>query len=167
EAGLGLETGGTASRWALATADGTLLARGEVAPMTGHVFEEAVERRYRATIAGLAEAVLGHARPVAVLAGITGLGEGPELAFFREALAAALKVDPPRVHLVDDMWLGYRALFAPGEGIVVYAGTGSIGYHLTQAGEAVRAGGRGLIIDDAGSATWIARRALRAVLRME
>jgi N-acetylglucosamine kinase-like BadF-type ATPase len=65
------------------------------------------------------------------------------------------------------MWIAYLAHFAPGEGILVYGGTGSIGYYLGEKEETIRVGGRGNLIDDGGSAFWIARHALRHVLRAE
>src|SRR3546814_788760 len=65
----------------------------------------------------------------------------------------------------DDMWIAYRGVVAPGAGYVVSAGTGSVGYHLRTDGEAIRVGGRGMLIDDAGSAFWIALQGLRLVLR--
>jgi glucosamine kinase len=65
------------------------------------------------------------------------------------------------------MWIAYLSYFALGEGILVYSGTGSIGYYLSEAKEVIRVGGRGNLIDDGGSGFWIAREALRAVLRAE
>ncbi|HST95183.1 MAG TPA: BadF/BadG/BcrA/BcrD ATPase family protein, partial [Microvirga sp.] len=71
------------------------------------------------------------------------------------------------VFVAEDMWIAYLAYFALGEGILVYSGTGSIGYYLSEAKEVIRVGGRGNLIDDGGSGFWIAREALKAVLRAE
>ena len=166
--GLGIETGGTASRWCLVSAAGEVMARGDVAPMTGHVFSEADHERVRGIFAGLASELAGHGRPSAIVAGVTGIGSAsPTTALFARMLAGAFQCAETSVLVVDDMWLGYRARFAPGEGIVVYAGTGSIGYHLAAGGEIIRAGGYGVLVDDGGAATWIATEALRFVLRRE
>ena len=63
------------------------------------------------------------------------------------------------------MWIAYLSYFALGEGILVYSGTGSIGYYLSEDKDVIRVGGRGNLIDDGGSGFWIAREALKAVLR--
>ena len=52
-----------------------------------------------------------------------------------------------------------------GEGVLVYAGTGSVAYHETPAGEVVRAGGYGYLVDDAGAGFWIGQQALRALFQ--
>jgi N-acetylglucosamine kinase-like BadF-type ATPase len=54
-----------------------------------------------------------------------------------------------------------------GEGILVYSGTGSIGYYLSETKDVIRVGGRGNLIDDGGSGFWIAREALKRILRKE
>src|SRR6185503_3419505 len=61
----------------------------------------------------------------------------------------------------------YLGVFAPGEGHLVYAGTGSVGAHIGADGTFHRAGGRGFILDDAGSGFWIACQALRHIWREE
>jgi glucosamine kinase len=65
---------------------------------------------------------------------------------------------------MNDMDLAYRANFAPGVGILIYAGTGSIGYHIAKDGSIVRSGGYGFLIDDAGGGFWIGREALKTAL---
>jgi N-acetylglucosamine kinase-like BadF-type ATPase len=68
---------------------------------------------------------------------------------------------------MSDIELACRAAFAPGAGIVVYAGTGSIAAFLDGSGTLQRAGGHGAVIDDAGGGHWIARQALRHIWRAE
>ncbi|WP_293799794.1 N-acetylglucosamine kinase [uncultured Bosea sp.] len=166
--GLGIETGGTGSRWCLSTSSGAILARGEMEPMTGHVFTQAERDRVSGIFVRLATELAGIGKPAAIVAGVTGLGpESAVRAVFSEILATAFGCREDKILVVDDMWLGYRARFQPGEGIIVYSGTGSIGYHLAADGEIIRAGGRGVLIDDAGSAAWIAAEALRRLLRRE
>ena len=166
--GLGIETGGTGSRWCLSAPSGAIVARGEMEPMTGHVFSQAERDRVSGIFARLAGAVDNIGRPAAIVAGVTGLGpESAIRAVFSTMLASAFGCPEAKILVVDDMWLGYRARFEPGEGIIVYSGTGSIGYHLSAEGEIIRAGGRGVLIDDGGSAAWIAAAALRGLLRRE
>lgn len=166
--GLGIETGGTGSRWCLSAPSGAIVARGEMEPMTGHVFTQAERERVTGVFARLAGELGNIGRPAAIVAGVTGLGpESAVRGVFSEILATAFACPEAKILIVDDMWLGYRARFAPGEGIIVYSGTGSIGYHLCTDGEIIRAGGRGVLIDDGGSAAWIAAEALRRLLRRE
>ena len=66
-----------------------------------------------------------------------------------------------------DIELACRASFAPGHGILVMAGTGSIAAHLRADSLLERAGGRDSLLDDGGSGYWIAREALRGVWRRE
>lgn len=166
--GLGIETGGTGSRWCLSSPSGVILARGEMEPMTGHVFTQAERDRVANIFTRLAAELDGIGRPAAIIAGVTGLGpESAVRAVFSEILANAFGCAEAKILVVDDMWLGYRARFQPGEGIIVYSGTGSIGYHLSAEGEIIRAGGRGVLLDDGGSAAWIAAAALRGLLRRE
>ena len=99
-------------------------------------------------------------------AGVTGF-DAAQSAALAAALAGALGLDTGRVQLASDIELACRAAFAPGEGIVVYAGTGSIAAHLAVDGQLHRAGGRGAVLDDAGGGHWIAREALKRVWRAE
>ena len=63
------------------------------------------------------------------------------------------------------MHVAFASAFGPGEGVLIYAGTGSVAYHETVTGETVRAGGYGYLIDDAGAGYWIGHEALRALFR--
>jgi len=166
--GLGIETGGTGSRWCLSAPSGAIVGRGEMEPMTGHVFTQAERERVTGVFTRLAAELASIGEPAAIVAGVTGLGpESAVRGVFSDILAAAFACPGAKILVVDDMWLGYRARFQPGEGIIVYSGTGSIGYHLGTEGEIIRAGGRGVLIDDGGSAAWIAAEALRRLLRCE
>ena len=166
--GLGLDAGGTATRWALADATGRLLARGEGPALSGHVFTPEADSRARAIAAALAAAILPHGQPAAALAGVTGTSQGtPQAARLAAILAEALGTPVPCITVTDDIGILHRARFAPGTGILVYAGTGSAACHITADGTDLHAGGLGALIDDAGGGYVIARDALRALLRTE
>jgi N-acetylglucosamine kinase-like BadF-type ATPase len=160
--GLGIDAGGSATRWALLDAAGGVVARGSLEAVNGHLFVPESRARFVAFAQALAAAL--PALPAAVVAGITGLtGDAPEAAVAAEILAAAL--GGAAVAVQDDLWIGYHAAFRPGEGIAVYAGTGSVGMHIRADGTIVRVGGRGILIDDAGSAFWIGKRGLDLLYR--
>ncbi len=164
--GLGIDAGGTQTRWALADADGNLLAEGSVAglsalQMGSHTGRDAVY----AALAELARAVLAHSRVQRVCAGLTGFGGDSEL--LQHVLAELLGLDDSAVVLRNDIEIAYLDNFQPGEGYLIYAGTGSIGAFIDADGQFYRAGGRGVILDDGGGGFWIAREALRHIWRAE
>ncbi len=166
--GLGLDGGGTGARWRLASEDGRILGEGALGPLTGHVFDAATRNAAQEAIAALLAAVLAAGKPVRICAGITGLSTGSETAALMATwLAGAFRLAPNAVQVVDDMRIAYRSAFQPGEGILVYAGTGSVAIHLAGDGTTVRAGGHGYLIDDAGGGYWIGRQALAALVRAE
>jgi N-acetylglucosamine kinase-like BadF-type ATPase len=160
---MGLDIGGTASRWVLCGDDGQELARGKAQGATGHVFNPAERDRLRDALAAIAGAV-GPYAIASVTAGLTGYGAAVSGAV-TALVAGAFGTDPSRVIVIDDVALAYLANFAPGEGHLVSAGTGSIGIHVGRDGGFIRVGGRGILIDDGGSGSWIALRALDRMYR--
>ena len=164
--GLGIDAGGTQTRWALAAPGGAILAEGTVDGLSALQMATPHGRdAVRATFERLAAEVLQHAHPVRVQAGLTGFGGDGEL--LQGWLAALLGVAPSAVLLCNDIEIAYRASFAPGEGYLVYAGTGSIGAFIDEQHVFHRAGGRGVVLDDGGGGFWIAREALRHIWRNE
>jgi N-acetylglucosamine kinase-like BadF-type ATPase len=122
-------------------------------------------QRIRDTLAELARDVLATGRPLGVYAGLTGFSEGGDP--LRTLIADALGLMPNEVSLGSDIEIAYLDLFKPGEGYVVYAGTGCIAAFIDERGQLHRAGGRGAILDDAGGGFWIACQALRHIWRAE
>jgi glucosamine kinase len=87
----------------------------------------------------------------------------PELAaVVRHSLAEILSTP---IDVVGDMQIALEAAFDTGPGVVVNAGTGSFAYGRNVEGNTARAGGWGFAISDEGSAHWIGRSAVRAVLK--
>ena len=161
--GLGIDAGGTQTRWALASAPGDIVAEGAVRGMSALQLRE--PQSLREALAELATAVLAHGRPARVHAGLTGLGG--EVETLRALVAAPLGLAPGAVAVTSDIEIAYLDVFAPGEGYVVYAGTGSVAAFIDLEGTLHRAGGRGVVLDDGGGGFWIAREALRRVWRRE
>lgn len=166
ELGLGIDAGGTETRWALAAPGGAILAEGRVAGLSALQMGTPGGRdAVRATFAELAAGVLPYGVPARVQAGLTGFGGDDER--LQRWLAELLHLAPAAIHFCSDMEIAYRASFAPGEGYLVYAGTGSIGAFIDREGHFHRAGGRGVVLDDGGGGFWIAKEALRHIWRLE
>jgi N-acetylglucosamine kinase-like BadF-type ATPase len=72
---------------------------------------------------------------------------------------------PTPIVVVGDMEIALEAVFAFGPGVVVNAGTGSFAYGRDRQGRTLRAGGWGFAIGDEGSAHWIGRSVVAALLR--
>jgi N-acetylglucosamine kinase-like BadF-type ATPase len=164
--GLGIDAGGTQTRWALADAGGAIVAEGHVTGASAlQMASPAGRELLRATFEELARAVLAHGVPVRVRAGLTGFGgDGHVLIGW---LSELLGVAPAAIALCNDIEIAYLDAFAPGQGYLVYAGTGSIAAYIDDAGTFHRAGGRGVMLDDAGGGFWIAREAMRRIWRRE
>lgn len=86
----------------------------------------------------------------------------PELAEIVRSILAEVLSGP--VDVVDDMRTSLEAAFGDEPGIIVIAGTGSSAYGRNSQGKTLRAGGWGFAVGDEGSAHWIGRAAISAVL---
>jgi N-acetylglucosamine kinase-like BadF-type ATPase len=87
----------------------------------------------------------------------------PELAAMVRGILA--EILPTPIDVVGDMEIALQAAFGDDPGAIVIAGTGSIAYGRDKTGKTLRAGGWGFEIGDEGSAHWIGRAAVSAVLR--
>jgi N-acetylglucosamine kinase-like BadF-type ATPase len=162
---LGIDVGGTASRWVACDDTGGVIARGKANGATGHLFNAIERDRLQKALSAIAAELSAQGLVAGfVTVGLTAYG----IAVFEQMtqlLVDTFGVAASNTIVVDDMTLAYAAIFAPGEGHLVSAGTGSIGLHIGEDGKIVRVGGRGILIDDAGSGSWIALRALDQVYR--
>jgi N-acetylglucosamine kinase-like BadF-type ATPase len=166
--GLGIDAGGSKTRWALARPGGELLAEGEAEGFSAlQMGNEDGSAHISAVLDAIAGAVLPVGKPAAAVAGITGLADDSAGELLAAMIAQPLAIGRAAVLLCNDMEIACRDLFAPGAGYLVYAGTGSIGAYIDADGRFHRVGGHGGILDDAGSGFWIALQALRQVWRAE
>jgi glucosamine kinase len=164
---LGLDAGGTETRWALADSAGALQAEGVAPPLSGlMLLDDAGQAALATALQALSTALPARVSLRAAWAGVTGLGPA-QAAELATRVAQTLGLPEGAVTVASDVELAYRAAWAPGEGLLVYAGTGSIAAQLAPDGTLQRAGGRGAVIDDAGGGHWLAREALRLVWRAE
>src|SRR5471032_1619966 len=166
---LGIDAGGTRTRWALADAAGAIVAEGSAAGWSAtQMADPAGRAAAQAVFSALAADVLAAGSPARVCAGLTGFGgEADHSALLAGWLSERLAIAPQAVQLRSDIEIAYLDSFAPGEGYLVYAGTGSIAAWIAADGVFHRAGGRGVLLDDGGGGYWIAREALRHIWRRE
>jgi N-acetylglucosamine kinase-like BadF-type ATPase len=167
---LGLDAGGSQTRWAVAGAEGVVIASGCVGGVSALQMNDAVGRSaVTQVLADLAQQLQAVAQVQRVCAGVTGMGAAlePAALALQAALAQALGLELKAVALCNDMEVAYRDVFVPGAGYLVYAGTGSMAAFIDESGALHRAGGRGGVLDDGGSGFWIAREALRQIWRTE
>ena len=170
--GLGIDAGGSSTGWQLVAEDGTVLASGRTGGITGHLY-----RHDSTELSGEGEQTIGRlkellaeagaaGKPSGVVLGAAGLdGTGPAAAQLRSLISSELGLREEAVLVDNDMEIAYRGVFEPAEGVLVYAGTGSIAWHVPRSGPAIRVGGHGYLIDDAGGGFWIGRQALQHTLR--
>ncbi|MBV7538169.1 ATPase [Duganella sp. sic0402] len=164
--GLGIDAGGTQTRWALADASGAIVAEGSVGGMSATQMNSAAGRdAVRGIFAMLASQVLAAGQPARACAGLTGFDGASTQA--TQLLADVLKIAPTAISMRNDVEIAYLDSFAPGQGYLVYAGTGSIAAWIDADGQFHRAGGRGVTLDDGGGGFWIARQAMRHIWRLE
>jgi glucosamine kinase len=162
---LGIDAGGSSTRWLLRD-ETQILARGKTEPLTGHVATSTQQKQTLTNLTAMLLKVSSIAQPQSVVAGITGLSassNAPE--WFRKNIAQLLHLDIKQVNIYDDIYIAYLTAFEPEEGILIYAGTGSVAVYLKRDGSRLRAGGFGYLIDDAGGGFWIGREGLKQVLR--
>lgn len=162
---LGLDMGGTATRWATCDASGAVTARGSGPGATAlGLLDPTLRAGFEAALKAVAEgAGDGIAGATVGLTG-SGVAPGPEAA---EAVATGLGLPVARITVLNDMVLAWHAVFPEGGsgGHLVAAGTGSVGMSIDAQGAVTLVGGRGTLIDDAGSGAWLALRALDSVWR--
>ena len=168
---LGLDAGGTGTRWALANTAGEMLREGAVAGLTALMMGNAAGRdQMLGTASALAGEVAaqGLGAPMRIAVGITGYSDDPVLAGQMQTLFGGLFSLPAEsVSITSDIVIAYHAAFEPGQGYLVYAGTGSIGAHVDGQGRLHRVGGLGSLLGDGGSGHWIACEAMRHIWRQE
>ncbi|WP_374518197.1 N-acetylglucosamine kinase [Undibacterium squillarum] len=164
--GLGIDTGGTQTRWALANQQQSVVASGTAEGFTALQFgTREGKTAFQHLFATLAATARSHGELGYVKAGITGFsGEQAQL---HHMIARIFELPDNCVSISNDIEIAYLDIFSPGAGYLIYAGTGSIAAYIDENGEFHRAGGRGYLIDDGGSGYWIAREALQYIWRNE
>ncbi|MBI4878289.1 MAG: ATPase [Planctomycetes bacterium] len=168
---VGVDAGGSKTRVVVTAGDLHPLARAEGGPANAATSgpEEAAVRLEEQVRRLLAQASGGQAAAPRLLAcGVAGTGRQEIRQALEEHLARTFQ--PAALLVTSDAEAALAGVDADPErrfAVVLIAGTGSIACGRGAGGELVRAGGHGWLIGDEGSASWIGRRALSAVLRDE
>jgi glucosamine kinase len=153
---LGIDAGATATKWVLINENGPV-ASGVREAMDGHLYREASVQRMRKVLTQIAEEIKAH-KVTSVFMGITGVShDGSIDNEIKSVFGCKSKV-------VSDIELAYRANFAEGNGILLYAGTGSVAYAIDENAEVHQIGGWGYLLGDEGAGYWIGREAIRISL---
>lgn len=159
---LGIDAGGTGCRARLADSEGRVLGEGTGGPGTARLgVEHAFEAMMAATRKAWGAADLGpfdFAR-LHVGAGFAG--------YFRAGIADEFAVRPhpfASLTVTDDGTIACLGAHSGGDGGVVIAGTGSIGFGLV-AGHHLRFGGYGFPASDEGSGAWLGLGAMETAFR--
>lgn len=162
---IGIDGGGTKTRFILADMQGRSLATAEGGPAN---INSSGEAQVRAVLEkGLLEVLhLAGVDPAGcrmVVLGSAGAGRPEEKKILEKILKNIGFQD--RVMVTDDVVAALYGGVGKGEGIILISGTGSICYGRNSRGDSHRAGGWGHILGDEGSAYDIGRRILCHVMR--
>jgi N-acetylglucosamine kinase len=163
---LGIDGGQSGTTAVIGDAAGSVLGTGEAGPCNHAAAHEGRAKLERAVTESLTAACVQaklDAGTVEFEAACVGMSGGPDDK--REILAGLLRVR--KLMVTNDAEVALWGATESGEGVIVIAGTGSIGFGRNGAGRTARAGGWGFVFGDEGGAFDIVRQAMRAALRME
>jgi len=153
---LGIDAGASATKWALIN-DLGVVKSGIDASMDGHIYRTSSRERMQEVSRSIAKQIQDFKLSKAFI-GITGVLQDGSI---EELLTSTFKAP---VTVVSDIELAYRANFSPGEGILLYAGTGSVAYAIDEKVQVHKIGGWGYLLGDEGGGYWIGREAIRNTL---
>ncbi|MBM3656433.1 MAG: hypothetical protein FJW91_05720 [Actinobacteria bacterium] len=155
---LGVDGGSSSSKWTLIDQSGAIKSKGSSNPIDGHLYRIESQEKMEKFLAVL-KRDLGDLIPDRITIGLTGLGSVEKIEeYFLKAFPGS------KLSIGTDVALAYRSEFRDGEGIYLYAGTGSIAVHITEAGEEISIGGWGYLLGDEGAGYWIGLTALRHLM---
>jgi N-acetylglucosamine kinase-like BadF-type ATPase len=161
---LAIDGGASSSKWCIKNPKGKTLSYQTTESLSGHIFSQQTKSKNEIALRNICSAASRIAPISTVIAGISGLdNKSNQAVWMRNIIEQSLEVKD--ILIADDLFFVYLGLALPGKGILVYAGTGCIGYHLTEESKILRAGGYGYLIDDIGGGFWIGQQALKLWLR--
>lgn len=159
---VGIDAGGSKTRVIVATVDGEKLAdvTGAGALMTPGDAENCALIIGSQIELALASAEAQY-KPKIVYAGVAGTGREAERVSLQDAIANKDLAEEVRV--TTDASVALVDAFGSKAGIILIAGSGSVAYGRSAAGQEMRCGGWGIAFGDEGSGAWIGRKALNVV----
>ena len=155
---LGIDAGASATKWSLIDESG-IVAAGTQEAMDGHLYRDASKIRMDSVLNEISQEISGK-KVDRIYMGITGVVHDGSIEKYLEKYFMAPSI------VVSDIELAYRANFVQGNGILLYAGTGSVAYAIDEKGEIHQIGGWGYLLGDEGAGYWIGREAIRQALHL-
>lgn len=158
---LGVDAGGTTTRSVLVDAHGRVFSRGSAGPANHRTASRSAAAEAVRTAIRAACPDLTHVSAIGI--GWSGLEARGSEAEAREIVGDRISAE----HFVldSDVYAAHVGAFRGGPGLLISAGTGSMALGVDSSGKRIRTGGWGYLYGDEGSATWIAREAIRAALK--
>jgi len=159
----GVDAGGTHTSCQISSLKGHSLgtAEGPAGAMRPGQADRAADVIVDCVRDALAKADHGDVLPSVLCVGAAGVGRDADRLQLWEALSARGVAED--VVVVTDAETAFDDAFGDGAGILLIAGTGSMGYGRSPTGVSARCGGWGPHCGDEGSGAWIGRRALSVV----
>lgn len=158
----GVDGGSTKTLTVTADEEGIVIGAGESGPSNYHVVgvDKAVENINSSIKQSLSGT--GIEAPDVVTLGLAGMDTQYDFKFFEEK--AVPRILGAKVYVRHDAEIALVGATKGEPGVIVIAGTGSAAGARNRKGEYARCGGWGYIVGDEGSAYYLGRRALTAVL---
>lgn len=163
------DIGGTSSRIALASLDGTILAEAEGPGAnlrsSGSAALDNITRTVQQVLERCREQLGADGQIVAVALGISGAGpaRAEEVRSGVAERLAGLGITRERVLITDDLHTAFLSGGVGDDGLLVLAGTGAVAVRFEGREAVARRDGMGWLLGDIGSAVWLGRRTLEAV----
>ncbi|MEN9305448.1 MAG: hypothetical protein RLY76_716 [Actinomycetota bacterium] len=153
---LGIDAGASATKWALIN-DSGVIAQGVAAAMDGHLYHPASKSRMQSVLGGIFREI-GDAKVSSVYMGITGVTHDGSIENEIQSIFNCSST------VVSDIELAFRANFSEGDGILLYAGTGSVAFAIDENLKRHQIGGWGYLLGDEGAGYWIGKESIRSAL---
>jgi N-acetylglucosamine kinase-like BadF-type ATPase len=155
---LGIDGGGSKTRFLLEDHEGRELAQVETGPSNWISSGSSTARE------SISQGILSlPSPPDVVCGGFAGAGRPEGLEFYRTCLSSL--VPKARVFIETDAHIAYVGAIGLTPGVLLLVGTGSIAIARKTDGTFLRTGGWGPAFGDEGSGFWIGREAIRVALR--
>ena len=162
---VGIDGGGTGSRFSCADEKGNILFAGEGGALNGNGLSKAAQTENIEKIINEINANVGKPEDCTCVAiGAAGISNTLTRDVF---ISAFNNAGFGNIRLYGDYETAFATAFPEGSGILLISGTGSMCYGKRDDGIVARSGGYGHIIDDRGSAYDIATKMLEAIVRAE